>query len=144
MKEDLPKSVVWLKRVVLLQLISNAVYVLFLIYLAFAQPVDGWRSGIQLGFLEGLKGFQKNQEVVFFTAEEAVYLATPSFVSLILNAVLLRMIKKKNQALIKGTVLFKILYAVVNRAVPIFEIAMLVLIFNKNSRAFFKEKIGEN
>ncbi len=135
-----PQPLVWLKRAILLQLTLNLLFVLYLTYLVIGQPPDGWRNGLNLGFLESIKGFTTHQDVVYFTSEEAGRVALSSIVASLLNILMLWSIKNRRLKVVKGAILASGTYSLLHLTIPVFEIIEFILVFKKEVKLFFQEK----
>lgn len=129
----MPKAVKAIKVLLWLKIIFSTLFVVYVIYLAFAQPVGGW-SGFNLGFLEGLTG-QKGP--IYFSSEDAGRASAMPLISILITSGMLLFFKKKKLKYLRGLVIFSIILFF-GKGSPLFDIIILVLSFTSSVKTYFK------
>jgi len=129
-----PKTITALKILFWLKIILSALFVVYVIYLAAAQPQGGWTSGFNLGFLEGLTG---QEDVVFFTSEDAGRASSQPLIAILLSFGMLYFLKKRKRNPLRGLVLFGIIWAIAGASSPLIDIIILILLFVPSVKAYF-------
>lgn len=129
-----PKTITAIKILLWLKIILSALFIVYVIYLMAAQPQGGWTSGFNLGFLEGLTG---QEDVVFFTAEDAGRASSQPLVAILLSFGMLYFLKKHKLNYLRGLVIFGIIWAIAGASSPLLDIIILVLLFIPSIKAYF-------
>jgi hypothetical protein len=128
-----PRTLTWLTRTAWAQIILNLIVIVYLIYLSLAQPEGGWRSGFNLGFLEGVTG---EKDVVFFTMRDAGRAATLPVLLSLIDLLVLFGIDKKKYLWVRNGLIANVALALLNFSIPLLGIIMLLLATRKEVREY--------